>query len=183
MRFELSSLFRGRRRAAAPPDPATLHARRILLASEGRQIPQEVVDFTARLAKSAGASVHVLSIARVFGTSLGLPHPGLLPRKREWDEQRELVTATVRALKKQGLKAQGSAVGTRAATKHILKAAQDYYCEAIVMAADPPRNVLIADFMWSQEPYRVRRRSRLPVFLVTVQKDERKRQKTAASGA
>ena len=51
------------------------------------------------------------------------------------------------------------------------------------MAADPPRNVLIADFMWSQEPYRVRRRSRLPVFLVTVQKDERKRQKTAASGA
>jgi nucleotide-binding universal stress UspA family protein len=160
-----------------------LRAKRILLASEGRRIPQEAVDFAARLAKSAGASVHVLSIARVYGTSLGLPHPGLLPRKREWDEQRELVTAAVRALKKQGLKAQGSAVGTRAATKHILKTAQDYYCEAIVMAADPPRNWLIADFMWSQEPYRVRRRSRLPVYIVTVQKQEHRGESGEARGA
>jgi hypothetical protein len=36
-----------------------------------------------------------------------------------------------------------------------------------VMSADPPRNRLLADFMWSQEPYRVKRRSELPVYLAT----------------
>jgi hypothetical protein len=34
------------------------------------------------------------------------------------------------------------------------------------MAADPPRNRVAADFMWTQEPYRVRRKARVPVYLV-----------------
>jgi hypothetical protein len=34
------------------------------------------------------------------------------------------------------------------------------------MAADPPRGRLVADFMRSQEPYRVRRRAKIPVYLV-----------------
>jgi len=38
--------------------------------------------------------------------------------------------------------------------------------DAIVMAADPPRGRLVADFLWSQEPYRVRRRAKIPVYLV-----------------
>ena len=32
--------------------------------------------------------------------------------------------------------------------------------------ADPPRHWFVADFVWAQEPYRVRRRARLPVYLV-----------------
>ena len=39
-------------------------------------------------------------------------------------------------------------------------------CEAIVMAADPPRNRVLADLMWSQEPYRVKRRAKVPVYVV-----------------
>ena len=34
------------------------------------------------------------------------------------------------------------------------------------MGADPPRNRLLADLIWSQEPYRVERRSPVPVHLV-----------------
>ena len=34
------------------------------------------------------------------------------------------------------------------------------------MAADPPRNRVSADFMWTQEPYRVRRKAPMPVYLV-----------------
>jgi hypothetical protein len=34
------------------------------------------------------------------------------------------------------------------------------------MGADPPRGRLLADFIWSQEPYRVRRRADVPVYLV-----------------
>jgi hypothetical protein len=58
-------------------------------------------------------------------------------------------------------------LATRKATKRIISEAERLGCDAIVMAADPPRNRLLADLMWSQEPYRVQRRSRIPVYLVT----------------
>ena len=57
-------------------------------------------------------------------------------------------------------------LGTRKATKRILKEATAKGCDAIVMAADPDRNRFVGDFMWTQEPQRVRRKAKLPVFLV-----------------
>jgi nucleotide-binding universal stress UspA family protein len=153
-------------RSQDPPDPATIDIRRVLLASEGRRIPREAVDFTAGLAKPYRATVHVFSIARIWGTSLGLPVPGLLPTKHEWDEQREIVADAVEALKRKGIEADGHVVGTRKTTKRIVGEASRLGCDAIVMAADPARNRLLADMMWSQEPYRVRRRASVPVYLV-----------------
>jgi nucleotide-binding universal stress UspA family protein len=153
-------------RSQDPPDPATIEIQRVLLASEGRRIPREAVEFTAGLAKPYRASVHVFSIARIWGTGLGLPVPGLLPMKHEWDEQREIVADAVEALKRKGIEADGHVVGTRKATKRIVGEASRLGCDAIVMAADPARNRLLADMMWSQEPYRVRRRARVPVYLV-----------------
>ena len=144
------------------PDPATAGVRRVLLASEGRAIPKRAVDYAARF----GAPVHVFSIARVWGTSLGLPNPGLLPTRKEWDEQRKLVTTAVKALRRRGVEADGHVLGTRKATRRIVGEAERLGCDAIVMAADPPRGRLVADFMWSQEPYRVRRRAKIPVYLV-----------------
>lgn len=72
----------------------------------------------------------------------------------------------MKALKRQGVAAEGHVLATRKATKRIVAEAERLRCEAIVMAADPPRNRLFADLMWSQEPYRVKRRSPLPVHLV-----------------
>lgn len=144
------------------PDPAAAGVRRVLLASEGRAIPKRAVDYAARF----GAPVHVFSIARVWGTSLGLPNPGLLPTRKEWDEQRKLVTTAVKALRRRGIDADGHVLGTRKATRRIVGEAERLGCDAIVMAADPPRGRLVADFMWSQEPYRVRRRAKIPVYLV-----------------
>jgi nucleotide-binding universal stress UspA family protein len=136
----------------------------ILLATEGREISPRAVDIAANMATSA---VHVISIARVHGVAFGLQTPGLLPTRAEWQEQRDLVAKAVKALRKRGLEADGHVVGTRKAAKTILADAQAKGCEAIVMAADPPRNRFLADFMWSQEPYRVGRRSKLPVYIVT----------------
>jgi hypothetical protein len=34
------------------------------------------------------------------------------------------------------------------------------------MGADPRRHALIRNFVWRQEPHRVQRRARVPVFLV-----------------
>jgi nucleotide-binding universal stress UspA family protein len=155
------------RSSTVPPDPATVQPERVLLASEGREIPQVAVDFAARLARQGGGVVHVFSVARVWGTSLGLPNPGLMPSKGEWDVQRDLVAAAVKALKREGIKAEGHVLATRKATKRIVSEAERLRCDVIVMGADPPRNRFVGDFIWSQEPYRVRRRADRPVYLVT----------------
>jgi nucleotide-binding universal stress UspA family protein len=139
---------------------------RILLASEGRQIPDAAVARVLEMAKRSDASVYVLSIARVHGVAFGLPNPGLLPTKREWDEQREMVRTIVKRLQRKGIEADGRVVGTRKSTKVILQEAEVSGCDAIVMAADADHNRVAGDFMWSQEPQRVRRRAKLPVFLV-----------------
>jgi len=138
----------------------------VLLASEGRAIPAPAVERAAALARELGATVHVFSVARVWGTSLGLPNPGLLPTKQEWDAQRTVVADAVKQLKRHGVKATGHVLATRKATKRIVSEAERLGCSAIVMAADPPRNRLLADLMWSQEAYRVKRRAKVPVHLV-----------------
>lgn len=138
----------------------------MLLASEERAFSAEAVDLAARLAAPEEAPVFVFAIARVHGSSLGLPNPGLLPTKAEWDTQRTRVAAAVEALRKRGVEAQGQVLGTRAAAKRIVQEAERMGCEAIVMGADPPRAAWVADFLWSQEPQRVRRRAHVPVYLV-----------------
>jgi nucleotide-binding universal stress UspA family protein len=136
----------------------------VLLASEGRPIPDDALDRAAELATRHG-HVHVFSIARVWGSGLGLPNPGLLPNKGEWDVQRRIVGDAVDGLERRGVQASGHVLATRRATKRIVAEAARLQCGAIVMAADPPRNRLLADFIWSQEPQRVRRRARVPVHL------------------
>lgn len=140
--------------------------RRILLASEGRPIPDAAVDRVIELARRSGATAHVFSIARVHGVAFGMQTPGLLPSKAEWAEQREIVRTAIKRLKRSGVAAQGHVVGTRNATKKILQEARRERCDAIVMAADPDRNRVVGNMLWSQEPQRVRRRAKVPVFLV-----------------
>jgi nucleotide-binding universal stress UspA family protein len=151
------------------PDPDSLTVRAVLLASEDREIPTSAIDLAARIAKRSGAPVHVFSIARVWGTSFGFPNPGLQPTKREWDQQRHNVEKAIGRLERKGVEARGRVIGTRAGAKRIVKEAQRLGCDAIVMGADPPRHPLIRNFVWSQEPHRVKRRARVPVLLVVDQ--------------
>jgi nucleotide-binding universal stress UspA family protein len=139
---------------------------RILLASEGRPIPDAAIARVVELARRADASVRVFSLARVHGVSFGMPNPGLLPTKAEWKEQHEIVATAVKRLRRHGIDADGHVVGTRKSTKRICQEATFAGCDAIVMTADPDRNRIIGDMLWSQEPQRVRRRAKLPVFLV-----------------
>ena len=72
----------------------------------------------------------------------------------------------VKTLGKHGFQADGEVVGRRKAAARICQQANNLDCDVIVMAADPPRNRVAADFMWTQEPYRVRKKARVPVYLV-----------------
>ena len=154
---------------AAPPEPPApddFAGKLIILASEGRPIPQAATKLAWRMAEKAGAEVHVLSIARIWGTSFGLPNPGLMPNKRELKEQYDHVQGAVTWLKRRDIAASGQVTGTRNAAKLILAEARRRRADAIVMAADPPQSWFIAGMIWSQEPYRVRRLASIPVYLV-----------------
>jgi nucleotide-binding universal stress UspA family protein len=153
-------------RSPEPPDPATLKPCRVLLASEGRKLSPEAVAFAADLARGSGTQVRVLSFARIWGTSLGIPAPGLLPNKQEWQAQRDLVADAVRGLKRLDVAADGHVLGARNPTKFILREAQRLGVDAIVMGGDGRRPWLIANMLWSQEPYRVQRRAKIPVYVV-----------------
>jgi nucleotide-binding universal stress UspA family protein len=142
---------------------------RVLLATEGRAIPDTAIARVAELTDASGARVRVLSIARVHGVAFGFPNPGLMPTRQELAEQREIVASAIKRLKRRGLPATGRVLGTRKATRRIIEEAARHECEAIVMAADPDRNRVTGDLLWSQEPQRVRRRAKVPVFLVVEQ--------------
>jgi nucleotide-binding universal stress UspA family protein len=156
---------RGAPPAAALSDEAVTGRGPVLLATEGREFPAASVALAADLAGSGG-TVHVFAITRVHGVAFGLPNPGLLPTKAEWDAQRTHVASAVKALRRRGLTADGEVMGTRKSTARICQAADRLACSAIVMGADPPRQRFIANLMWSQEPYRVKRRAKVPVHLV-----------------
>ena len=155
-------LFPSRSKPAAP----AAGPRTVLLASEGRKFTAEAIDCAARLAGRDGGRVRVLTVARLWGTGLGLPNPGLRPSKRELAEQEENVHLAILRLEKLGVAADGNIVVTRDPRKSILREARRLGCGDIVMGADPRRPWFIADFMWSQAPYRVRRRAPVPFHIV-----------------
>jgi nucleotide-binding universal stress UspA family protein len=148
------------------PDAQTLAPASLMLASEGPPISTAAIDYTAQLSRAANAPVHVFMIARIWGSSFGLPHPGLMPTKREWQAQHDAVAETVRQLQMRGVAARGSVVSSRNASSRILKEAARLAPDAIVMAAAPPQPWLFAGLFWDQEPYRVRRLAKCPVYLI-----------------
>ncbi len=165
----IAALFTPRWPWRAPPEPLPPEAftgKLILLASEGRPIPEAALKLAQRLAEAADAKVHVISIARIWGSSFGLPHPGLLPSKREMKERYDSVADVVAWMKRRHIEASGEVSGTRNAAKRILAEARRRGADAIVMGADPPLHWFLSGMVWSQEPYRVRRLSPVPVYLV-----------------
>jgi nucleotide-binding universal stress UspA family protein len=118
------------------------------------------------LARAGDGAVHVLAVGRVHGSAFGMPNPGLLPTRKELEELYDEVDRVVAALEAKGLRADGQVLTTRNGAKRIVREAVARGCEAIVMGADPPRSAVRRNFMWSQEPQRVQRRSQVPVHLI-----------------
>jgi hypothetical protein len=103
-------------------DPQPTQPAEVLVASVGISIPPAVIEHARQL--SGGRPVAVLSIARMYGSSLGLPNPGLLPTRREMDEQRALVSEAIEALERSGVEAWGQVATTRRFAKTIARAAR-----------------------------------------------------------
>jgi nucleotide-binding universal stress UspA family protein len=157
----IRNLF-ARSRPAGDPQAA----KRVLIASEGRRFTTEVIDLAVRMVRAEGGHVRVLTVARLWGTSFGLPNPGLRPSRREMAEQEDNVSWAIGQLEDAGISADGHIVTTRHPSKSILNEAKRQKCDAIIMGADPRRHWVVRSMMWSQEPYRVSGRTPIPVHLV-----------------
>jgi hypothetical protein len=93
----------------------------VLIASNGEKIPGAAIRQALRI--SAGEPVAVVSIARIYGSSLGLPNPGLMPTRKEMHEQKEIVQQAVAAIERGGSEAWGQIAASRRPAKTIAQAA------------------------------------------------------------
>lgn len=145
-------------------DPSSPPA--ILVASTGTAIDSRVIDEAVSVARTMQPRpmMHVLSIAQVFGTALGLQHPGLYPTKKEWRAQADLVADAVTALERRGFTAKGRVLGSRHAGKAIANVAEAEGCAAIVIGATPlPR---WRQLLQQDETRKLVRRAKVPVHVV-----------------
>ena len=103
-----------------------------MLASDGRQdySPRAV----ARAAALAGSEpVAVVTIAKIYGSSFGLPHPGLLPTKDELAERQRWVEGAIRKLRAAGTPADGQVAATRRTAKKLAGVARARGARVIVI--------------------------------------------------
>jgi len=112
-------MFQRRRRWDAQPADRC----EVLLASDGRQAFSESA--VARAAALAGTGpVAVVTVAKIYGSSYGLPNPGLLPTRQELGERRGWVEDAISKLGRDRLEANGQVAATRRATRKLAQIAR-----------------------------------------------------------
>ena len=127
-------LFGRRKWDKAPAEQAG-----VLLASPGTPFSGAAVRRACELA--AGEPVAVLTILKVYGSSFGLPNPGLLPTRREREEQYTIVRRAIAAVERRGGTADGQIAATRSAGRTIAKVAQRRRVRYVVMDDSAPSGV------------------------------------------
>jgi hypothetical protein len=100
-----------------PSQPAAV----LIAAPMGDPIPPSAV--RAALARGGGA-VAVVTIARIYGSSMGLPNPGLMPTRKEMEAQKSQVEKALRLIEKGGSQAWGQVAASRKPAKTVAQAAK-----------------------------------------------------------
>jgi hypothetical protein len=107
----------------------------VLVVTAEASFSQATIRRAAQLA--AGEPVTVMVVARMHGSGLGLPHPGLLPTSAERESYRRLVAGAMAALEKLGCPAYGHISVTRTAARSIARIAKAREVRALVVEAHP----------------------------------------------
>jgi nucleotide-binding universal stress UspA family protein len=85
--------------------------------------------------RAEGAPVAVVSISRLHGYALGMPNPGLMPTRKEKQQQVDLVDAATRRLKGWAVECDGQVVISRNPAKAIARVAARRGAELVVLQA------------------------------------------------
>ena len=116
-------------------DPQPTSPAAVLLASSGSPFTRAAMRRARELA--AGQPVAVLSILKVYGSTFGLPNPGLLPSHREREEQLAIIRRAIDELEKRGCTVDGQIAATRSAGRTIAKVARARQVRYVVMDSHP----------------------------------------------
>jgi len=111
----------------------------VLLASDGRRgFGSRAV---ARAAALAGSEpVAVVTVAKIYGSSFGLPAPGLMPTKDEMNERLGWIRNALARLERKGVEADGQVAQTRRAVRTIARIARTRAVRVVVIeSAEQPR--------------------------------------------
>jgi Universal stress protein family len=120
-------------------DPQPTAAAAVLLASSGAPFSRAAVRRAYELA--GGQPVAVLSILKVYGSTFGLPNPGLMPTRREREEQLTIVRKAIAELERHGCTVDGQVAATRSAGRMIAKVARVRQVRYVVMDDQPKAGV------------------------------------------
>ena len=142
-----------RRRRVPGTQTARVAAAAVLLASPG--VPFSDTAVAVAVARAADQPIRVLSVARIYGTALGMQHPGLLPSKEEVAAQEDIVAATLRRIEVAGGEAKGEVVATRDHAKTFLRAAIRYSVGCVVL--EPGKSGRIRRFVEGDPAAHLRR--------------------------
>ena len=130
----MSILLKKKKWDRQPTAPAA-----VLLASDGRRgFGSRAV---ARAAALAGPEpVAVVTIAKIYGSSFGLPAPGLMPTKDEMNERLGWIRDALARLERKGIEADGQVAQTRRAVRTIARIARTRAVRVVVIeSAQQPR--------------------------------------------
>lgn len=120
-------------------DPQPTSQAAVLLASSGSPFSRAALRRARELA--GGQPVAVLSILKIYGSSFGLPNPGLMPTRREREEQLKIVQRALDELERRGCEVDGQVAATRSAGRMIAKVARTRQVRYVVMDAQPATGV------------------------------------------
>jgi nucleotide-binding universal stress UspA family protein len=138
----------------------------ILVASAGDPFPEAVLDAVVDVAGQERPEVVVLSVARIWGTALGLPHPGLYPTRREMDDQWAVVDTAADRLKAKGFPVRTAVVRARHPGRAIARSADRLGAGLVVIAAPGGRR--ITRILRGNPPAEIARRTGVAVRPVAV---------------
>ncbi len=103
----------------------------VLLASSGSPFSRAAMRRARELAD--GQPVAVLSILKVYGSTFGLPNPGLMPTRREREQQLSNVKLAIRELENRGCTVDGQIAATRSAGRTIARVARARKVTYVIM--------------------------------------------------
>jgi hypothetical protein len=107
----------------------------LIAAPMGDPIPPTAV--RAALARSGGGPVAVVTIARIYGSSMGLPNPGLMPTRKEIEVQKGQVDRALRLIEKGGGQAWGQVAASRKPAKTVTQAAKARGVRHVIVVRTP----------------------------------------------
>jgi hypothetical protein len=114
-----------------PTQPAAV----LIAAAMGDPIPPAAVRDALR--RSGGEPIAVVTIARIYGSAMGLPNPGLMPTRREMVAQKSQVEKAVRMIEKGGAQAWGQVAASRKPVKTIAEAAKARRVRHVIVVRTP----------------------------------------------